>query len=331
MKKFKLEDHASYHNWFGVPVIFAPIWLIGINTIVATFIAFLDEWHFLFELATHFRLQYFFSAIFCGIIFFFNRKVVALLVMLVVAGVNGIYIVPWYFSDADATAQIAEQKIPQPLKVISANVLSSNTEHEKLLSLIELESPDLIALMEVNQAWTESLSVLKPAYPYQKEVPREDNFGIAVYSRFPLSELEVKDFGGSFLPSIEGKVIVNEKPITVVATHPLPPISPMYYQRRNDQINAVATYMAGIDGPKILMGDFNVTMWSKDYQPLVSGTGLRNASQGFGIAMSWPIQIPLLMIPIDHCFVSDDIQVAEMKTAGSIGADHLPLVVTLEI
>jgi endonuclease/exonuclease/phosphatase family metal-dependent hydrolase len=37
------------------------------------------------------------------------------------------------------------------------------------------------------------------------------------------------------------------------------------------------------------------------------------------------------MIPIDHCLVSEDIRVINIRTDGHIGSDHLPLIVDLEI
>ena len=72
-------------------------------------------------------------------------------------------------------------------------------------------------------------------------------------------------------------------------------------------------------------------MWSPYYSELVRESGLVDARKGFGVLPTWPapLKLSLMMIPIDHCLVSSELQVAQIKTGPDIESDHLPLIVDL--
>lgn len=90
-----------------------------------------------------------------------------------------------------------------------------------------------------------------------------------------------------------------------------------------------------------MVGDLNITMWSPYYKRFARQTGLRNARQGFGILPSWPTketysQISpalslLLAIPIDHCLISPEIKVLNIRTGPNVGSDHRPVITDLLI
>ena len=81
------------------------------------------------------------------------------------------------------------------LRILHANVLSSNEQATPLLDLIAREQPDLLALHEINARWIGTLAGLADDYPYREGAPREDDFGILVLSRTPLQESAVRRFG----------------------------------------------------------------------------------------------------------------------------------------
>ncbi len=98
--------------------------------------------------------------------------------------------------------------------------------------------------------------------------------------------------------------------------------------QRNRQLAAIGDYVAKVKNP-LLIGDFNVTMWSSYYKVFVSKAGLRNARRSFGIIPTWSTFRPLLYIPIDHCFVGRDMKVLNIRTGRHVGSDHLPLITDL--
>ena len=89
--------------------------------------------------------------------------------------------------------------------------------------------------------------------------------------------------------------------------------------------------MADIEGPKLLIGDLNISMWSHLYDDFETATGMTNTRRGFGAIPTWPQQLPFGRIPIDHCLVSTHFAVVDTRRGPAIGSDHLPLIVDLSL
>ena len=222
--------------------------------------------------------------------------------MFLITALNAYYIFPWYLNNElpENVNSIAE------LKILHSNVKSSNTKHQRLIDLIHEENPDIILVQELNDTWGKSLSVLKTDYPYHKLVIRSDNFGIAVFSKFSFDDIIEKNYAEVDIPSLKLIFTLVNRRITLITSHAPPPVNGLLYQWRNRMFHHLAEDIGNIDGPVILVGDLNVTMWSEDYKQLEGLSGLFNARQGRGILPSWPVKLPMLRIPIDHLLLSAD-------------------------
>lgn len=240
--------------------------------------------------------------------------------------INLTFIIPQYIKNQKPLGGVKTSK----LKLFHSNVLSSNTLHTKLIDQINQENLDIILLQEVDNSWVNSLSVIKSTYSHVIERPRSDNFGIALYSNMPILDYQIHAITHFELPTIEAKIKTGNSFFYLIGTHPPPPVNKQYYDNRNTQISFIAQTARKIKGAKIVLGDFNTTIWSDDYTAFESETGLFNASKGFGIIPTWPTNLIPFMIPIDHCLVSNHFNVKTIKSGQPIGSDHLPLVIELE-
>jgi len=52
--------------------------------------------------------------------------------------------------------------------------------------------------------------------------PREDHFGIALFSRLPLTNSGVVELGGAGVPSIATTIFIGGQQVFLLGTHPLP-------------------------------------------------------------------------------------------------------------
>jgi endonuclease/exonuclease/phosphatase (EEP) superfamily protein YafD len=209
-------------------------------------------------------------------------------------------------------------------------VYTKNKEWSKFIALIETENPNIIVTQEVNNKWINHLSVIEKKYPFNVKLPRSDNFGMAVYSKFPIVKKVDLTTDRFAIPTISITIQIENKNIEIISMHPLPPINNEYFNSRNKQINFIANYCKNAETPIILIGDLNTSLWSKYYTHLENLSKLHNTRRGFGILPSWPANIFPFRIPIDHCMVSPEFDVINTKLGTNINSDHLPLIVTLK-
>lgn len=310
--------------------------IFSVITLMLSFVTLWGEYHRYLELFSHFRFQYLAaSTLFCVVFIFYKQKIWAYSLLLTLL-LNSALVAPLYFSSQQLSSNASVddttslEKLSQ-LKLVHSNVLTSNTEYQRLIELVIEESPDLLIAQEINQSWAKQLVSLETILPHKLIRARDDNFGIAVYSRFPFSQADFVYLGESNVPSIKLSFMLNGQLVTLIASHPLPPINESFYQTRNYQIKAIAELAKEIETPLILVGDLNITPWSADYQPLIENTDLSNTRDGFGVLPTWPSHFFPAMIPIDHCLVSSEFITLDMRVARDIGSDHLPLVVTLHL
>lgn len=100
------------------------------------------------------------------------------------------------------SAEIQPDK-PQPtVKVLTANVTYSNDHYAEILAMVEREDPDLLLLIEVDDALDEGLVPLDETYPYRVGEVREEGLGIVLWSRIPLLEQSVQHLVSERRPSV---------------------------------------------------------------------------------------------------------------------------------
>lgn len=304
---------------------------VGIVAIgVFSLLGHLGRFQRLLELTNHFRLQYLLGATFVLLIMLLWKNWRWSLIAGGIVALNAFYVMPWFFSPASPVLAAAGG---QRLKILQSNVKYSNKQYATLIAYVKEEAPDIVSLQEVDQNWSENLGALQADYPYFKFDAQATGSGIALYSKIKLERVERLDLGLRWRPSIQADFKLGNTLVHLLTIHPPTPTEAPNFRDRNIQFAAVERHLVSLSAPKILMGDFNDTVWSTYHAQMLAQTQMVNARKGYGILPGWPAWLVFkpLMIPIDHCLVSPEIEVVGMKTGKDIGSDHLPLVVELII
>lgn len=297
-----------------------------LSLLLLTLMGYFGGLHQYLDMVSHFRLQYLIIALPLFAVVVWRKRLPWLLIGGLILLINSIEILPWYFSRGNSPSETAKA-----VRLLLFNVNTANRHYDLFLEMIRREDPDIILLQEIDARWVTALRELQSSHPHTQIRQRSDNFGIGVFSRVPLSGSNILFLGDAEVPSILCEFNLEGRHFSILTTHALPPVSSNYFSQRNSQLKAISKKIIELGPPVILIGDLNVSLWSTYYQQLAKESRLVNARKGFGILPSWPTLLPFFQIPIDHCLVSPDIYVDDIRTLPHIGSDHLPLMVDLKL
>ena len=87
-----------------------------------------------------------------------------------------------------------------------SNILMENDRHELWRSVIAEADPDIVVALEVDDKWMAALAPLRRTHPHVAERVQDNYYGMAVFSRLPLEETEVRYLVDAETPSIRTNV-----------------------------------------------------------------------------------------------------------------------------
>lgn len=230
-----------------------------------------------------------------------------------------------------ATAKKAETTGPA-LKVLQANTWVLNHDADRLKALIAAENPDLILAAEVNTPFAAMFETLD-AYPHRRVIVMDDSsFGLAVLSKLPLQNLEVKHLAVPDIPSIFFRIEVDGKALDVAALHAANPVKD--FAARDREFEALAAWHEQAKPQNLLVaGDLNATRYCPAFKRLVRRMNLREARAGRGFLGTYPVQAraPFLRLPIDHALTGGGVAAEDFRLGPDIGSDHLPTLTVIRL
>jgi endonuclease/exonuclease/phosphatase (EEP) superfamily protein YafD len=279
----------------------------------------------IFDLASHFRLQYVFWMTAGTILFAGLRmwELAALSGVLLVVHARSLW--PFYAPRTPGKARNSN------LRVVSINVWNQNDKFGLVLDFVRRVAPDIAVFLEINSAWESALGALGDGWRYSHVHAPYWSRGIAVYSRLPFDTVQVRLLTDA-VPAVVVEMSIGGTPFSIVAAHPSPPVSKAMSEARDAQLKELAELLAAMPGHTNLIGDLNTSSWSSAFRDLIRRARMRDSRERLGVQPSWPSFLPrAFRIPLDHCLVSPGIHVAGRTTGPNVGSDHLPVVVDLAI
>ncbi|MBA6152380.1 endonuclease/exonuclease/phosphatase family protein [Gelidibacter maritimus] len=218
------------------------------------------------------------------------------------------------------------------ISILVSNVLMTNRAYQKLIDLINYRNPDIFLTLESDKDWEEALDQLEDRYPYTVKVPLDNLYGMHLYSKLPLTDMEVRYLIKDDIPSIHGFVgLENGLKAKIHCLHPRPP-SPSESDtstNRDAEILLVGDKIEKNPKLTLVFGDLNDVAWSRTTKIFQRVSGLMDPRRGRGFFNTFTTKYYLLRWPLDHVFHSDDFTLIDISREKHIGSDHFPMYIKL--
>jgi endonuclease/exonuclease/phosphatase (EEP) superfamily protein YafD len=223
---------------------------------------------------------------------------------------------PWLSVAPQLPEQAGEPRLE--LRLVTAN-LQQSADARALRAWLDAQTADLVLLQEVTPALAGQLARWQD-YPYRVLAPADSPFGLALLSRLPLHNGQVRRDSDD-IPSIEATLGNGEQAVSLSLVHPMPPLSPYWHHKRNLGLQLTLQRNAAGGLPGLLAGDLNASPWSQATRDL-HDLGWYRAND---LRPTWPaLGRGWLGIAIDQVLVHGPWRVVEQELGPDLGADHLP-------
>lgn len=226
--------------------------------------------------------------------------------------------------------------------VLTYNVLYTNKDVDAVAVEIEKHAPDFFGLRELESPLVEALkSRFAERYPYHRVEPNSgfwSRYPILSYEAFHLVEGE-GTWAQQFVLDVDGREV------NVLSVHPR---SPPVYGRplsevlavlpsefpnrdRDADLGGLLLRLEEIDGPLVVIGDFNATDQQSFYAPLARRLrdAHRESGWGMGFTFSRRPDVGLALWRIDHVFYTPDLVALSTRVGNYGGSDHRPVIARL--
>ncbi|MDI1312155.1 endonuclease/exonuclease/phosphatase family protein [Prosthecobacter sp.] len=297
--------------------------VIAFLSLTCTWLGSLGRHGWVFDLLSHFRLQYLVA---CAAVLLFAllRRRTSLVLFSLISLLWNAQIIHAYHQTAQAVAAPSEK----PLRVMTFNVQTENKTPHAAIHHVLASDADIVCLLEVDETWRANLEPLRLKYPHRVEELNDGNFGIACYTRLPLKSLEARRYTIWRLPTLVLNLDHHGSPLTFIGAHTIPPMGGLSAHEWREHLSAIAALAASLSGEVIVAGDFNATPWCEGMRLLRENSGLDFRSADPVWPPTWGLYLPM-MIPIDHVLTKRGLTVQKRTLGPETGSDHRS--VTVEI
>jgi len=296
---------------------------------LVTTASFLGSQWWVFDLASHVRVQLLAASLIVLLAVAFAPSRMALGLSIVAVLANAVPLGPYL-----ANVGRAYGTMQPDLRVMTLNLHGSDTAPESFTALIEAEGPNVVLLTELPEDEERLLAPLSARYPYRVADRRGSPFDVALLSEWTIETWSIDREAASFLPVLTARLCHPEREmqcLTLIGLHAARPFGGGVRLQQVQLRLAAKAARAAPGRSALVMGDLNLTLWSATFQRFLQQAGLSAGPEARGLETTWLSRFPLLGLTIDHVLAGPGIQVLQARVGRDVGSDHLPVIAHLAL
>lgn len=252
--------------------------------------------------------------------------------LLVSLGYQGFMMFPYTIFARRQVQRSERATTESTMRLLFANVLMTNRNAARLKKIIREADPDLVLAVEADSWWREQLAFLRESHPHAVEHPRDNTYGMLLYSRLALVDPQVKFLVQDDVPSIHARLRLRSgEEVELRCLHPRPP-APQEAESsgpRDVELLIVGRELEGRRVPAVVLGDLNDVAWSRTNYRFQQVSNLLDPRIGRGFYNTFHAAYPFLRFPLDHCFHSRHFRLVSFRRLAKFGSDHFPVFISL--
>jgi endonuclease/exonuclease/phosphatase (EEP) superfamily protein YafD len=220
------------------------------------------------------------------------------------------------------------------ISIYTHNVWWRRGEPDAIARSIDESQADVIVLQEVSPELIDALGqhpLLADDYRYRASEPSDvDTTGLAVWSRFPISEAAVEVLDPA-APLLRTTIDSPYGQFRLGAVHVSAPISGSGTEAWDAELQQLAG--ADTSSPALLVGDFNASEDHDQFRAILdAGWTDVHGPKGCGLDATWPEErIWPTILQLDHVLVSDHFEVLAVEVGDNATSDHRPVTAKIRL
>ena len=270
----------------------------------------------------HFMLSY----LAAGLIFFALNQKNLMLVSMFCCGVLCLFLK----GSSNQNMRLAQETSLPKLSIALVNVSFSDDGYQKTISRLKEVNPDIFVFQELTPDWSGILQdSLADSFPYFHNMVRLDPFGMAIYSKYPIDQVDT--FYHVKIPNLLASILWDRQfPLQIVSALSLPPVNASAYENVKKHFRTIAAQIDTIFGPLIIAGDYNLPPWVDEVEQFKYSSKLFDSRRDIS-TRSFDGSVSFFGIPIDHIFFNDRLTCIAFNEISNENNSHLGILGTYQI